>query len=77
MCPTRARLPCSAQGKVRRKGKRSSGKERPEDAAGPPSRVLYLMRPPVQLLLLLLPAQDGSQAAGAAPPTLCPRWLLH
>ena len=34
------------------------------------------MGPPVQLLLLLLPAQDGGQAAGAAPPTLRPRRLL-
>lgn len=41
------------------------------------TRVLYLMRPPVQLLLLLLPAQDGGQATGAAPPALCSRWLLH
>lgn len=40
-------------------------------------RVLYLVRPPVQLLFLLLPAQDGTQAPRAAPPTLGPRWLLH
>lgn len=42
-----------------------------------PLGVRYLMRPPVQLLLLLLPAQDGGQAAGAAPPALRPRRLLY
>lgn len=58
-------------------GKGGSREEKGGEAAGPPLSPLYLMRSPIQLLLLLLPAQDGGQAPGAAPPSLCPRRLLH